>query len=582
MTEDEINKWLTGNQLMTKSGNTAGSNSTQLTFDPRNANWNFDEDQFGYNWDLTGGSDTGMSDSAVDDYLWESGIMPDWSEPNMSDFDVELTMNENGLKQVGNKVLDTLGNVVGTIQGNRTLANIISAWKTNEDRQMFKEQSNELKNMATTNIINYADKLAQMGGNVDFMQYVKSVGQAVGRGDITAAQATAAIQEESKLLGIKVPQEFIDAQKDVLGRLDEVSKQGYTVIERAAIQKALDQAQTRARGETEAIKSDLQSRGMYNTGQESVMRSMAQQAAANQGSQAALDVEAQAMARAMQALKDRGKMATDLNTQSFDQQKAVASAQDAINQFNAQMQTQVGLANAAQQNQVGIANAQLNQAADFKNIDARNQDVQNALNAIKGQTDTQKGYAQLAGNLYGNAAGNAAGMWKLPYELQIAQINAQNKQLNQALAPNYAGQVGQTGQTGRNPGTGSDISNTMKDIGQVVDTGKKVWDTGKAIWDFFSDEDVKEHKKEMSDEDIMDILDGLVPHSFEYKKGVREMGAPEGKVVGVMAQDIERTPAKGMIVTEQGVKKVKGDEAISLALAALTSLNSRIKNLEEK
>lgn len=517
----------------------------------------------------------------VYNYLWDASAGNlDYNTRGATEADVLDVMNENGWQQVGNKIIDAAGNVIDTITGNRTLANIVSAWKTNEDRQMFKEQANELKNIATNNLLAYADKLAQQGTNLDFMKYVKDLGTAVGRGNITAAQATAAIQEKSKLLDIKVPQEFIDAQKDVLSRLDEVSKQGYTVIERAAIQKALDQAQTRARGETEAIKSDLQSRGMYNTGQEAVMRSMAQQAAANQGSQAALDVEAQALARAMQALKDRGSMATQLNQQSFDQQKAVAAAQDAINQFNAQMATQVSMANAAGQNQVGIANAQLSQAADFKNLDQKNQEIQNYLAAANAQANAQRGYGQLAGTLIGQAGGNAAGMWRAPYELQTAAINAQNKQLNQALSPNYAGQVQVVG--GKPVQSGSSASNTIRDIGQAIDTGKKVWDAGTAIWDFFSDEDVKEDKKQMSDEDIMDILDGLVPHSFTYSKKAKKMGAPEGQVVGVMAQDIEQTPAKGIVVTEHGIKKVKGDEALSLALAALSSLNNRMKNLEGK
>ena len=134
------------------------------------------------------------------------------------------------------------------------------------------------------------------------------------------------------MYNIQIPQEILDAQSDTLTGLQQRAAEGYTVTDRAAIQKALDQVNTNQRGEQEAIKQDLQQRGQYGSGSELVQRQLAQQAGANQAAQQALDIEAQARAAALNALTAAGTQANTMNQQSFAQQSAQQSAQDQINQ----------------------------------------------------------------------------------------------------------------------------------------------------------------------------------------------------------------------------------------------------------
>ena len=171
-----------------------------------------------------------------------------------------------------------------------------------------------------------------------------------------------------------------------------------------------------------------------------------------------------------------------------------------------------------------------------------------------------------------SAAGNATNLYAADKKLAAAAQDAQNQQVANLLSSNQA----------KTTATGSSGSSTANDINNLVSTGKTIWDAGTAVWDFFSDENVKMHKKSISDEEIKAILDGLHPKSFEYDARAKSMGAPDGVVIGVMAQDVQKTPAKGIVKRGPGgIKQIKGDEALSLALAALSSMNERIKKLEE-
>ena len=479
--------------------------------------------------------------------------------------EVEEAVASGDIKVIGKEVFDSLGQLLGTISNNRTLANIVSAWKTNKDRGTYADRTNYFSKVATDNLINFANELKGTAPPA-FLQFVQDTVRAVQGGRVDPAQAMAAVQEQSRMNNVQVPQYIKDTQNEVLGRLGDVSRNGYTVVERAAIQKALDQVQGRVRGETEAIKDDLRSRGQYGSGSELALRMMAQQAGANQASQQALDIEAAGLKRALDALQAQGQQANTLNQQEFTQRSATAQAQDQINQFNAQMQQSIGLANQAATNQANQFNSSQQQQVNLTNAQLAQQAQQRQLEAAKAEYEAKQKQQQMQQGALTSAAGNAAGMYRAPFELEGKLIDAQNRQLNTAIAPNAAGSA----------------ANTAKDIGQIVDTGVKLWNTGSKLWDYFSDEDLKENKKELSEEEVLATLDKLIPTSYQYTKKGKHMGAPDGTIIGVMAQDIEKTPAKGMVYKESGVRKVKGDEALQLALAAVSALNKRIDDIEGK
>lgn len=474
----------------------------------------------------------------VDNYDLQGSATPE---------EVKQAVDKGDIKVIGQQVFDSLGNLLGQITSNRTLANIVSAWKTESDKGTYRDRLNYFSQVATDNLINFANEL-KGSADPNFMKYLGETINGVQTGKLNPIQALGAVQKQSELNNIAVPQYIKDTQRETLGRLGDVSRQGYTTVERAAIQKALDQVQSRTRGETEAIKDDLRARGQYGAGSELAMRQMAQQAGANQAAQQALDIESNAMKRALEALQMQGAQANQMNQQEFTQQSQVASAQDQINKFNAEMQQALNLANA------NLADKYQSKLTD----------------TAKAEYEAAQKKQQMQGTALGQAAGNAAGMYRAPFEVESKIIDAQNKQLNTVLSP-------KEGQTAV-----GNVANTAKDVNNIINTGKNLWETGKAVWNFFSDERVKENKTEMSDEEIFEALNQLVPYSFNYKKGAKAAGAPQGKVIGVMAQHIEKGPARGMVDNSSGVKVVEGDKAIQFALAALSSLNNRINDLEKK
>lgn len=106
--------------------------------------------------------------------------------------------------------------------------------------------------------------------------------------------------------------------------------------------------------------------------------------------------------------------------------------------------------------------------------------------------------------------------------------------------------------------------------------GSTLSDWGSSLFDFFSDEDLKEDKGEMSDEEIDQLFANLSGHKFRYK------GDPRNRdQVGIMAQDLEKVSPDSVIDTPAG-KMVQGESALNMALAAMSNMHGRLKDLEDK
>lgn len=472
--------------------------------------------------------------------------------------------------QVGNTIKDAAGKIIGTLTSGQTLRDFIAAYAANRNTAAATDQQNSLQQSAVNNLQALADSLRSYG-SPDLLQYVSSVAKAVQLGQVDPAKALATVQQNTQLQGIKVPQQFTDAVNSTLNQLDTVSKNGYTAIERAAIQKALDQALTQSRGDIGELRTEAQERGQYGTGNQLVSSQMAAQAAANTAAQNGLDIESQGLQRALQALQAKGQLGLTAGQQSFDQQKTVASAQDVINAQNAQLQQQANEQNAQRLQQANLTNKANEYHVQDQNLTQSNLQQSNQVSAAQQQyADWQKQQedAALADEI---AARNAASMWGKTYDVQTAAKNAQNSQLNTALnAP---------------------TTNGGTDWGKIIGAGASLLGNGggssilggigSAIGSLFSDEKVKNNKKELSDEDLDALFDQLAPMSFNYKKSVQKLGAPSGPMAGIMAQDMERDPIGATIVIDSpDGKQLDPQKALSLALAALTSQNGRIKNLE--
>lgn len=79
-----------------------------------------------------------------------------------------------------------------------------------------------------------------------------------------------------------------------------------------------------------------------------------------------------------------------------------------------------------------------------------------------------------------------------------------------------------------------------------------------------------------------DAFKKLKPYEYEYNDEGREKGMPEGKVLGVMAQDLEKSEAGRELVDEKnGRKWIDGRKALSLVLAGAADHEARLAALEK-
>ena len=94
----------------------------------------------------------------------------------------------------------------------------------------------------------------------------------------------------------------------------------------------------------------------------------------------------------------------------------------------------------------------------------------------------------------------------------------------------------------------------------------------------FSDIRVKKDISSPSDDEMSALLEHLVPRKYRYQE------EPESAPIriGIMAQDIERAPGGAAIVGKDrdGMRYIKGDNALGTVLAALGEIHSRIRELE--
>lgn len=93
-----------------------------------------------------------------------------------------------------------------------------------------------------------------------------------------------------------------------------------------------------------------------------------------------------------------------------------------------------------------------------------------------------------------------------------------------------------------------------------------------------SDERGKENI-ESSNGKAIDLIEHLKGKLYEYKD---DSNGP-GLHIGIMAQDLEKTPlGRSMVFEENGMKKVDYGKGFGAVLAAMTEINDKLKDLESK
>jgi hypothetical protein len=232
----------------------------------------------------------------------------------------------------------------------------------------------------------------------------------------------------------------------------------------------------------------------------------------------------------------------------------------------------------------------------------------------------------------GNALGLSGGVGNLPYSSQQAELMKMLQDRASGAAPSLAQKQAEQAinsnaqnmnsiiqsQHGINPATrariaASNMQDAGKDaatmgaqarlsemnqaaglLGQQINSGNEmaynqmnnqmnlrtqlITGLGAAAGTAISDKNEKENISDSSGS-ARDLLDHLKGKLYEYKDSTNG----EGVHVGIMAQDLEKSPlGKSMVINDGGMKKVDFGKGFGAVLAAMTEINDKLKEIEGK
>lgn len=359
------------------------------------------------------------------------------------------------------------------------------------------------------------------------LQYYKQTGK------LTPALENAVAQNPSLMQSIQNNPDLVEAQMAALKKIQTVGNEGgLTIQDKAKLFEANNAADQGRKSNREAILQRFRDRGMGGSNAELMGQLSGQSADANAAAATGFNVGAEANKRALDAVTQSGQLAGQLRDQGFSEEAAKAKAQDAINQFNTQNQRDVEMRNKAQILGTNAANLENEQQINNQNVDLKN-------NLTKYNKD-------LIGENY-------------------------NREMDKANA--LAGAAGKYSayQTGRAAQEDSAAVNKGAGIGGLIGTGASL------VGGIFSDEKLKKNVKPAG-ASFDKLLEHIKGKDFEYKD--ESMG--EGKRVGVMAQDLEKSTEGKKIVkdTPEG-KIIDAGNAVGAILGSQARLHERLKKLEK-
>ncbi len=154
----------------------------------------------------------------------------------------------------------------------------------------------------------------------------------------------------SAMEGVAADPASILAQREALQRLGAASKSGFDDIDKAAINRTMNEANANERSQREAALARMDP----NSGAALAARLSAQQSGANRANQQGLDIAAMSRKRALDALGKYGGLASDIRGQSFGEGAKRADAMDSIAKFNSETSRfNANLGANARQNSIG-------------------------------------------------------------------------------------------------------------------------------------------------------------------------------------------------------------------------------------
>ena len=156
-------------------------------------------------------------------------------------------------------------------------------------------------------------------------------------GDLTSELGGARADEAS----VAAQRAALQQMQQLQGRVGQISEKGYTAEEAAQMQRSRAQAAGYEQQQRDAIMQQASMRGMQGAGTTMAAQLAAQQGGANRMSQDALDTQAMAQRRALQAMQMQGQMqgqagqlAGQMRGQGFGEETTRRSAVDDFNRYN--------------------------------------------------------------------------------------------------------------------------------------------------------------------------------------------------------------------------------------------------------
>lgn len=345
--------------------------------------------------------------------------------------------------------------------------------------------------------------------------------QLVQQGIITPEEAQIVMQDPSAFMDMTVDPTGRQAELMALDKLQGIiGAGGMDAQAKARLSQIQDEIGTSSRGAREAITQNAAERGVGGSGFELMSKLMEQQGASTRANQAAVQAAAEAEQRALQAIAQSGTLGGQVRGQDYNEAAAKAKAIDQINQFNAANKQNVLNTNVDRRNAAQVANLGERQRISDTNINATNENKRRNADLIQ----------QRFANQITKASG-ATGQLK-----NMADASARQQDKEEKFTGDVLGKMGQYGAA------------------------------------LLSDEEEKTDIQPAG-VDIDEFMASLDPKKFRYKDPSKD-GADEGEQVGVMAQDLEKTPVgRTMVKNTKDGKKIDPLRAISVMLAALAELS---------
>lgn len=340
-------------------------------------------------------------------------------------------------------------------------------------------------------------------------------------GEVTPQDAATIDQDPSAYDTISEDPRLRGSQLGTLDELEEIALAGgLDARARASLEEALGAQRTAQRGANDAILANSRARGIGGSGLETVSRLVAGQGAATRGAELATQSAADAEGRRIGALNSAAQLAGGIRNQDYQRSSDRAAANDVISRFNAGNQQNQINRNVGARNEAQAINTRERQRISDQNVDTRNT-----------QERTNR---------------------RLPLDIFGLQQGAQDSRNDRDLLANQQDEQRKKKQ--------ADVA-----LGAV-----------QAIGSYFSDERTKDDVEPLDSRDMLDELEG---YTYDYEDP--SMG--EGEQIGVMADDLERSPLKGAVQQdpETGLKKVDGGLLAGQMTGLMADMNARISELED-